>query len=104
MFHTGRRDLGIGYATGLGPQGINHRLYDLDADPYETTNLANSVEHEEILANMKSKMLSTFFDTHPHADECPQNLTTDGKLVWFCEPRDVGAEQSLGDLPMRVFD
>ena len=37
-------------------------------------------------------MVQRFQATHPYADGLPQGLTVDGKLVWFCEPRDVGAE------------
>ena len=39
IFTTGQRDLGQGYATGYGPSGILHRLYDLENDPGETTDL-----------------------------------------------------------------
>ena len=42
-------------------------------------------------------------ETHPDAAKCPKGLTLEGKLVWFCEPRDVGVDQSLKDAPVRVF-
>ena len=102
MFTTGSRDLGIGYATGHGPSGIVHRLYDLETDPGETTNLAK--ENPEKLLQMQQVMLGRFMETHPDAASCPSELNTVGKLVWFCEPRDVGTDQSAVDSPVRVFN
>ena len=46
---------------------------------------------------------SRFMETHPDAARCPEELTLEGKLVWFCEPRDVGTDQSPDDVPVRVF-
>lgn len=103
MFTTGRRDLGIGYQTGYGPSGINHRLYHLPDDPRETKSLAEDPDYEAVLKKMQELMLDTFMRTHPEADRCPSGLSLVGKLVWFCEPRDVGADQSLLDHPYRVF-
>jgi choline-sulfatase len=101
VFTTGSRDLGIGYATGYGPSGIVHRLYDLENDPLESEDV--SEEHPEIMNQMQEVMLNRFMETHPDAEQCPEGLTTEGKLVWFCEPRDVGTDQSPEDVPVRVF-
>jgi hypothetical protein len=60
-------------------------------------------ENREILKKMQRLMLQRFMETHPDADKCPKNLTLEGKLVWFCEPRDVGSDQSLEDKPFPVF-
>lgn len=103
MFTTGRRDLGIGYQTGYGPSGIDQRLYHLSDDPRETKNLAKDPDYAELLEKMQQWMLDTFMRTHPDADHCPEGLSLLGKLVWFCEPRDIGADQSLRDFPYRVF-
>ena len=99
IFTTGKRDLGQGFATGYGPAGITHRLYDLVADPGETTNVAE--RHPDVVARLQRRMLQRFAHTHPYADELPDHLTTDGQLVWFCEPRDVGAD--YGGVPLRTF-
>lgn len=103
MFTTGRRDLGIGYQTGFGPSGIVHSLYYLPSDPTESKDLSSDPVHRERLLRMQEQLLSHFMATHPEANHCPQGLSLEGKLVWFCEPRDVGAEQSLRDIPYRVF-
>lgn len=104
MFTSGSRDLGIGYQTGLGPPGMVHRLYDLETDPEEYQNLAHLPENQAILLDLQNKMLTRFMETHPDAATCPKGLSLEGKLVWFCEPRDVGTDQSLLDKPVRVFN
>ncbi len=104
MFTSGSRDLGIGYQTGLGPPGMVHRLYDLETDPEEYQNLAHLPENQAILLDLQNKMLTRFMKTHPDAATCPKELSLEGKLVWFCEPRDVGTDQSLLDKPVRVFN
>ena len=48
-------------------------------------------------------MLQRFMETHRDAEQCPEELTLEGKFVWFCEPCDVGTEQSLDDKPVRMF-
>jgi len=102
IFTTGKRDLSLGYETGKGPSGVDERLYDLKNDPNEWHNLADDTSKSEILKDMRQKMLSRFMKTHPDADVVPPNLSIKGKLIWFCEPRDVGDEpgQSLN----RVFE
>ncbi len=101
IFATGKRDLGLAYATGYGASGIIHRLYNMENDPNEMHNVADEPENKEVVEKMQALMLKKFKATHPYADELPQKLTREGKLVWFCEPRDVGAE--YGGKPLRVF-
>ena len=100
VFATGKRDLGQGYATGFGPAGITERLYDLEHDPRESTDVAD--RHPARVAELRGRLLERFRKTHPDADDLPEGLTDIGQLVWFCEPRDVGAE--YGGAPLRVFD
>jgi arylsulfatase A-like enzyme len=103
VFHTGNRDLGIGYATGFGPSGITHSLYDLENDLTEGQNVASKQENKEILANMQNIMLQHFMATHPDTRRCPKEIGMEGKLVWFCEPRDIGADQDTKPMPLRIF-
>jgi len=103
VFTTGSRDLGIGYRTGFGPSGIVHRLYHLEDDPNEHHDVSKDPANADILQKLQQSMLQRFMETHPDAQSCPAELTLEGKLVWFCEPRDVGVDQSLEDVPVRVF-
>lgn len=101
LFTTGKRDLDLTYETGFGPSGIYHRLYDLAEDPGETTNLAYQPAQAARVAELQQVMLDFFHRTHPDASRLPAELNTLGQLVWFCEPRDLGATYS--DRPDRVF-
>lgn len=103
VFTTGSRDLGIGYETGYGPSGIVHRLYDLEEDPLEQTDVSSNPKNAKVLDELQRAMLNRFMETHPQAEKCPLNLTLEGKLMWFCEPRDIGDDQDLNAVPKRVF-
>ena len=101
IFTTGKYDLDIGYETGFGPSGIYHRLYNLQQDPQETTNLAYDPAHRGKVAELQEAMLTTFKETHPDADRLPPELNQLGQLVWFCQPRDIGAHYQ--EKPIRYF-
>lgn len=68
MPDSGIRHLGQAYATGNGPSGIMHRLYDLKNDPGETTDVSGRPENREILNAMQLAMLDKFNETAPYAD------------------------------------
>jgi arylsulfatase A-like enzyme len=80
IFSTGKRDLGQGFRMGSGPSGITHRLYDLENDTGETTNLANDSIYKDMVSKMQKVMIERFLETHPYAGEITDNLTIDGKL------------------------
>ena len=86
IFTTGARDLGMGYATGQEPSGIDHRLYHMTADSLETTDLADEPRYAGMLKTLQLKMLEWFIETHPKADALPPVLSLEEALVWFCEP------------------
>ncbi len=90
IFTTGKKDLALGYQTGNGAPGLTHRLYDQVNDPYEKNNLAGLPKYKPLIDSLKKIMLDKFIETHPKADELPDTLSIDQKLVWFCEPVDVG--------------
>ena len=95
IFTTGKRDLSLGYETGKGPSGVDERLYHLKRDPGETHNVADEPENQAILESLRQVMLQRFMQTHPDAKDVPEHLNTLGRLIWFCEPRDVGDEPGL---------
>lgn len=95
VFTTGAYDLGQGYQTGEGPSGILHKLYDLDNDPEETTNIAWLPCNQTILESLQQKMVEIFADTYPEELSFSDTLTLEDQLIWFCEPRDEGASRGL---------
>jgi arylsulfatase A-like enzyme len=102
VFTTGASDLAGGYATGLGPSGIDHRLYDLETDPGETNNLADDPQYSGVLKSMQIQMLERFQRTHPHAEELPPQLSLTGALAWFSMPPD--GDRAWFDPPPRTRD
>lgn len=101
IFTSGKYDLDIGYETGHGPSGIFHRLYNLKEDPKETTNLAYDSTYWDKVYEMQELMLDRFKKTHPDAHRLPDELNVTGQLVWFCQPRDIGAHYD--EVPLRYF-
>lgn len=91
IFTTGQRDLGQGYATGFGPSGVLHKLYNLKDDPDETHNLADDPACADIMRKLQDQMIRLFLETHPDAGKLPEGLSPEEILIWFCEPRDKGA-------------
>ncbi len=102
IFTSGTRDQTLSYATGYGPAGLYHRLYDLQNDPRETTNLAYRPGQASRVEHLQGVMLGFFQRTHPDAGDCPSTLNTLGQLVWYCEPRDLGGDYQ--ERPARVFE
>lgn len=90
IYTTGKEDLALGYQTGNGAPGLHYRLYNMEEDPAETTNLSNSPGMQPVVDSLKTLMIQRFIKTHPKADELPADLSDDEKLAWFCEPLDVG--------------
>lgn len=86
IFTTGKHDLAMGYATGGGPSGIDHRLYNMTADPQEMNNLADDPQYSGVVTALQLKMLERFLATDPRAAALPAQLSLEQSLVWFCEP------------------
>jgi len=86
IFTSGQHDLALGYATGTPPTGIEHRLYDMVADPREFTNLADRPELTETLRSLQGQLLDRFKHTDPRAGRLPSDLDISQALAWFCEP------------------
>jgi choline-sulfatase len=88
IYTTGKHDLAQGYATGNPPTGIRHRLYDLEADPKETTDVSKDPANRKILEDLQQEMIRIFKETHPKTGELPGGLSIEEQLAWFCEPPD----------------
>ncbi len=86
VFSTGKEDLAMGYATGFGPPGITHQLYDLVRDPGETTDQSRNPAYRKIMAELQKKLLDVFESTHPLAGKLPESWSLEQKFVAYCEP------------------
>jgi len=91
IYSTGKRDLAQGYATGKGPPGITHRLYDLTKDPNETADRANYPEYSDTLKRMQQTLISWFEATHPMAHKSDPEWSKEEALDFFTIPPDKGA-------------
>ena len=92
VFTSGKHDLAIGYATGLGPSGRHHGLYKRRADPKEFKNLAEDPNYEPVVKDLQEKMLEVFLTTDARAPNLPEGLSREEKLEWFLEPPEKGSD------------
>jgi choline-sulfatase len=92
---SGKRLRLDGYKTDNPTPGRTVRLYDLKADPGEFHNKAT--EHPKVVAELSSRMLKLFRDTHPEASSEPNGLSQDDAIEWYLRPRD--AKPSPGPVP-----
>ena len=95
IFTTGKRDLGSGYATGQGPSGVNHRLYNLISDPRETRNLGDLPEHQDLIRDLQTIMIRKFRETHPLQWKVPMGTSLENQLILFCEPPEGESQNEL---------
>ncbi len=87
IFCSGRRKRTDGYETDNPTPGRYVRLFDLQNDPGEFTNVA--ARNRETVGKLQETMLERFRTTHPDAAEEPQGLSREEKLEWYVRPRDV---------------
>jgi choline-sulfatase len=86
VFCSGRRERTDGYKTDNPTPGRYHRLYDLEKDPGEFTNIASSAP--KVVNRLQSLMLERFRATHPETSLEPQRLSAEDALEWYLRPRD----------------
>ena len=86
VFCSGERERTDGYKTDNPTPGRYQRLFNLDEDPGEFTNVAQSAP--EVVLRMQRLMLDHFRATHPEAEREPQRLSTEEALEWYVRPRD----------------
>jgi len=89
IYCTGRRKRTDGYLTPNPTPGRYIRLYDLQADPGEFTDVAG--KHPNVVSRMKTLMLERFRHTHPEAGAEPSGGSMDEILDWYLRPRDAVA-------------
>ncbi len=86
IFCSGRRERQDGYKTDNPTPGRYIRLYDLDQDPGEFTDVAKN--YPDVVTRLQRLMLDRFRKTHPEAAEEPKNLSEPEAIEWYLRPRD----------------
>lgn len=86
IYCSGRRKRDDGYETGNPTPGRYKRLFDLEADPGEFTDL--SAQHPETVRELLALALRRFRDTHPEAGQEPAGLAAEDALDWYLPPRE----------------
>ena len=87
IFCSGRRKRTDGYETDNPTPGRYVRLFDLESDPGEFSNVA--AHNPKVVAELEGTLLDRFRHTHPEASAEPQRLSTEESLDWYVRPRDV---------------
>jgi choline-sulfatase len=85
---TGRRRRLDGYETSDPLPGSYQRLYDLQADPSETTDLADRPELAAIQADLFRKLRERLTRTRDGVEPVPTGLTPLEEVHWCLVPRD----------------
>jgi choline-sulfatase len=83
---SGKRKREDGYETDKPTPGRYIRLYQLQKDPGELTDIAK--REPELVTRFEKLMLERFLRTHPEAERVPGGATTEEKIEWFLRPRD----------------
>lgn len=88
VYSTGKRRRKDGYDTGLPLPGETIQLFDMVADPRETTNLASRPESQPILERLESILYDRLVPTHFQRSEMPDGLSKREAIQWCLVPRD----------------
>ena len=87
VFCSGKRKRGDGYETDNPTPGRYVRLFDLEKDPGEFSDVAAA--NRATVEKLEALMLSRFRSTHPDAAREPKGLSSEESLEWYVRPRDV---------------
>ncbi|MDQ6700686.1 MAG: sulfatase-like hydrolase/transferase, partial [Acidobacteriota bacterium] len=83
---SGKRARTDGYKTDNPTPGRYVRLYDLQKDPGEFTDIAK--REPETVAKLQAMMLDRFRKTHPDAAHEPPGASSDEAVEFYLKPRD----------------
>jgi choline-sulfatase len=87
IYGRGQRKRDDGYETEDPTPGRYTRLFDLESDPGEYTDVSGN--HPEVVKHMTALLLERFRGTHPDADREPSHSSAEDALDWYVQPRDV---------------
>jgi choline-sulfatase len=85
---TGRRHRQDGYATASPLPGPYQRLYDLEADPDETTDLINEPDTRAVRERLQAELLRVLATTRGERGPIPPDLSGLDAIHWCLVPRD----------------
>ncbi len=85
---TGARRRQDGYETGRPPAGPYERLYDLDVDPGEATDLRDRGDLAPVAAGLRRKLLDRLATTRGGRPAVPPGLSEAEALRWCLVPQD----------------
>jgi arylsulfatase A-like enzyme len=88
IYSTGRRERQDGYTTGRPLPGKTLLLFDVEADPDETTNLAARPEHAALVDELTMRLADQMRGIMPNQDEIPEGTTADVILEKCLPPTD----------------
>ena len=86
IYCSGRRKREDGYLTADPTPGRYQRLFDLEHDPGEFTDVA--AKHPDVVNKMKEIALRRFRGTHMEAQSEPKGKSADDSLDFYLRPRD----------------
>lgn len=87
IFCSGKRARGDGYDIDTPTPGRYVRLYDLERDPGEFTDVAK--RNPKIVEQMENLVLERSRKTHPDAEKEPQRLGREEAVEYYVRPRDI---------------
>ena len=87
IFGSGQRARTDGYETENPKPGRYVKLFDLQKDAGEFTNLAKA--QPKVVAKLGDRALARYRATHPEAASEPARLSREEALEWYVRPRDV---------------
>jgi choline-sulfatase len=85
---TGRRKRQDGYITAHPLPGPYERLYDLQTDPDETTDLAGRPDLAGVVAELRRRLHDRLVTTRGAGPPVPEGLSTIEAIHWCLIPRD----------------
>jgi choline-sulfatase len=95
IYTTGKRERQDGYATGLPLPGRTIRLFDLENDPEEMTNVARRPEHAPLLAELKRALADHLRRTARRPEHILRSDDMDAVIDFALAPRDVGVRSQI---------
>ena len=89
IYERGKRKRTDGYDPGRPLPGPTLRLYDLESDPQEMKNLAKSAEHEKLVQELITRIVTHLKQTARQPSESPKTDDAMELLDYLVQPRDV---------------